>query len=96
LRAFSEVVGQKLPYDDLAQVRARLEQVNPAFARLDVLPRFGAGDLTGPESGGVALDTAAFAPAVADYWGTDPISRASPTMAACRDAIGPALAQAAE
>jgi NADH-quinone oxidoreductase subunit G len=65
-------------------------------ARLDVLPRFGAGELSGPESGGVALGAAAFVPAVADYWGTDPISRASPTMAACRDTIGPALAQAAE
>jgi len=96
LRAFSELVGHTLPYDDLAQVRARLERVNPVFARLDVLPRFGAGELSGPESGGVALGAAAFVPAVADYWGTDPISRASPTMAACRDAIGPALAQAAE
>ena len=41
LRAFSDVIGKTLPYDDLARVRARLEQVNPVFGRVDFLPRFG-------------------------------------------------------
>ena len=31
----------QLPYDTLAALRARLEQVNPVFARVDILPRFG-------------------------------------------------------
>ncbi len=38
LRAFSEVTGHRLPYDTLEALRARLEQVNPAFSRVGFLP----------------------------------------------------------
>ncbi len=48
LRAFSEHVGHKLPYDTIEALRARLELVNPVFARVDILPRFGISDTTGP------------------------------------------------
>ncbi|MBV9250052.1 MAG: NADH-quinone oxidoreductase subunit G, partial [Acetobacteraceae bacterium] len=34
LRAFSELVGHRLPYDDIDAVRAGLEQVNPVFGRI--------------------------------------------------------------
>ena len=34
LRAFSAVVGKTLPYDTIEALRARLEQVNPVFARI--------------------------------------------------------------
>ena len=37
-----------------------------------------------------------FAPAVANYYQTDPISRASPTMAACTETLAGAPALAAE
>ena len=83
LRAFSAVAGQTLPYDTIEQVRARLEQVNPVFGRVDFLPRFGCTDLTGPSGDPTALSDAAFEPAIANYHQTDAISRASPTMAAC-------------
>ena len=33
LRAASEVLGKRLPYDALDGVRARLAEVNPVFAR---------------------------------------------------------------
>jgi NADH-quinone oxidoreductase subunit G len=96
LRAFSDVIGRRLPYDDLDAVRARLEQVNPVFARLDILPRFGSSDQTGPAGDGGALGTAPFASPIGNYYQTDPISRASPTMAECTAIHAPALAQAAE
>jgi NADH-quinone oxidoreductase subunit G len=83
LRAFSEMVGHKLPYDTLDALRARLEQVNPVFGRLGFLPRFGSTDQTGPSGDPAALSDAPFSPAIANYYQTDPISRASPTMAAC-------------
>jgi NADH-quinone oxidoreductase subunit G len=83
LRAFSEVVGHTLPYDDLAALRRRLEQVNPVFGRVGFLPRFGCSDLTGPAGDPAAVSAAPFVPAVTDYYQTDPISRASPTMAEC-------------
>ena len=93
LRAFSAVVGKPLPYDTLEQLRARLEQVAPVFGRLDVLPRFGCADTEGPAGapagGGAALDAAPFRPWLETYYRTDPISRASPTMAACVAEIAP-------
>jgi NADH-quinone oxidoreductase subunit G len=93
LRAFSQVVGRPLPYDDLAALRARLEQVNPVFARLDFLPRFGCADHSGPAGDPAMLADAPFVAAIADYYRTDPISRASPTMAECSAVITvPALA----
>jgi NADH-quinone oxidoreductase subunit G len=97
LRAFSAVVGKTLPYDSLAALRARLEQVNPVFSRLDILPRFGAADLSAPAGDAAAFGSAPFVPAVPNYYQTDPISRASPTMAECTETyVAPARAQAAE
>jgi NADH-quinone oxidoreductase subunit G len=83
LRAFSEVVGHTLPYDTIDALRVRLEQVNPVFGRVGFLPRFGCTDQSGPSGDPAALSDAPFEPAIANYYQTDPISRASPTMAAC-------------
>jgi NADH-quinone oxidoreductase subunit G len=93
LRAFSQTIGLALPYDDLEALRARLEQISPVFSRLGFLPRFGCSDHSGPAGDPTMLSEAAFAPAVTDYYQTDPISRASPTMHACSAALtAPALA----
>jgi NADH-quinone oxidoreductase subunit G len=83
LRALSEMVGRALPYDDLDAVRMRLDQVNPVFGRLNYLPRFGCSDPAGPAGEPLRLGDAAFMPTFETYWQTDPISRASPTMAEC-------------
>ena len=96
LRALSERLGHTLPYDSIDALRARLEQTHPVFGRLDQLPRFGITDTSGPASGGVALGDAPFRPAVPNYYRTDPISRASPTMAECTETLRPAMAVAAE
>jgi NADH-quinone oxidoreductase subunit G len=96
IRAFSAVIGKTLPYDDLPALRARLEQVNPVFARVDILPRFGCTDPSGPAGDASALRTAPFEPVIDNYYQTDPISRASPTMAECTATYVAALAQAAE
>jgi NADH-quinone oxidoreductase subunit G len=93
LRAFSQAIGMPLPYDDLPALRERLETVNPVFARIGFLPRFGCTDHSGPAGDPTMLSDAAFEPAVADYYLTDPISRASPTMAECSAVFAtPALA----
>jgi NADH-quinone oxidoreductase subunit G len=83
LRAFSETIDRRLPYDDLTALRARLEKVNPVFGRLNSLPRFGCSDRAPPAGDPTTLNDAPFVPAVANYYQADPISRASPTMAAC-------------
>jgi NADH-quinone oxidoreductase subunit G len=96
VRALSTRLGHTLPYDTIEALRARLEQVNPVFAQLGFLPRFGGTDLAGPAAGIVALDAAPFVPMIRHYHQTDAISRASPTMAACVAALEPTPALAAE
>ena len=97
IRAFSAVAGKTLPYDSIEALRARLEQTNPVFARVDILPRFGCTDLTGPAGDASAVAAAPFVSTVPNYYQTDPISRASPTMAECTETFAPpARAAAAE
>jgi NADH-quinone oxidoreductase subunit G len=97
LRAFSDMVGHTLPYDTLEALRTRLEQMNPAFGRIGFLPRFGCTDQSGPAGDPAALSDAPFEPIITNYYQTDPISRASPTMAACTASFAAApLVAAAE
>ncbi len=91
IRAFSAIVGKTLSYDTIDALRSRLEQVNPVFARIGYLPRFGCSDLTGPMGDPTMLSDTPLVSAVANYYVTDPISRASPTMAACVEAQGPSV-----
>ena len=95
LRAFSDVLGKALPYDDLDSVRAHLERANPVFARAG-LPRFGANDRSGPAGGDGALSHTPFLHGVSDYYQTNSISRASLTMAECSRTYGAPVAVAAE
>jgi NADH-quinone oxidoreductase subunit G len=95
LRAFSAVIGKTLPYDTIAALRARLVAVNPVFGTVDNFTRLATTDTAGPANHGGPLSSAPFAYAIADYYQTDPISRASPTMQACTETYVPVL-QAAE
>jgi NADH-quinone oxidoreductase subunit G len=93
LRAFSAVIGKTLPYDTIEALRQRMEQINPVFDRVGFLPRFGCSDHTGPTGDPALLSDLPFASSVANYYVTDPISRSSPTMAACVEAqAAPVLA----
>jgi NADH-quinone oxidoreductase subunit G len=79
LRALSDVLGRKLPYDSLAQLRGHLVERYPHFAERDEAPAARWGTFGG--DGKVAATP--FAYPIADFYLTDPISRASPTMAQC-------------
>jgi NADH-quinone oxidoreductase subunit G len=95
LRAFSDVLGKALPYDDMDAVRAHLERANPVFARAG-LPRFGATDRTGPAVGEAAMAKTPFMPAITDYYLTNSMTRASQTMAECSRLYAAPVAIAAE
>jgi NADH-quinone oxidoreductase subunit G len=84
VRALSEKLGRKLPYDTLADVRKRLVAVAPSFGAPDVLQPAATGAFGRPG----ALDKAPFVYPIRDYYMTDPISRASKTMAECSRVIG--------
>jgi len=79
VRALSPHLGHKLPYDNLDQVRARLAAVNPVFGTRDVVTPAAWGNFG---AGGTA-SAAPFESPIANYYMTDPISRASETMAKC-------------
>jgi NADH-quinone oxidoreductase subunit G len=95
IRALSAYLGHALPYDTLAQLREHLAQTYPIFGRIDEMRRLAGTDQAAPAGDVAALGSEAFVPVLANYYQTDPISRASPTMAACVAAHYPAL-EAAE
>ncbi|MGK2739902.1 NADH-quinone oxidoreductase subunit NuoG [Tepidicaulis sp. LMO-SS28] len=79
LRALSDVLGHKLPYDSVAQLQAALVEEVPSFGMRDVKPE--AGDL--PEGAVGQMTDAPFQNAVRDFYFTNPIARASKVMAEC-------------
>jgi len=83
IRALSEMLAKTLPYDDIAQVRARLAAVNPAFTALNQ-PLKAEWKSFGTEG---KADKAPFAVAVENFYQTDSVTRASKTMAACTAAF---------
>ena len=81
LRALSGAIGRPLAFDSLAELRRRLRDAHPSFAETDRLAPAGWGEFGEPGP----VDAAPFAYPIADFYRTDPISRASATMAECSD-----------
>jgi NADH-quinone oxidoreductase subunit G len=81
LRALSGAIGRPLPFDTLAELRRRMWQAHPILAETDrATPApWGAFGEPGP------VDPTPFAYPISDYYRTDPISRASHTMARCSE-----------
>ena len=81
LRALSDPLGAKLPFDSLSGLRAALAAAHPHLVKFDVIAP--------AEVGGFASITAAaptstaFASPVEDFYLTNPIARASRVMADC-------------
>jgi NADH-quinone oxidoreductase subunit G len=85
LRALSEVMGRPLPYDSLGALRQKMIADHSAFGQVDYAP--GASDAPtfavsklGNE-GKISSDP--FKSPITDFYLTNPISRASKTMAEC-------------
>jgi NADH-quinone oxidoreductase subunit G len=82
-RALSEAIGKKLPFDDIAGLRAKMCAEYPLFAHVDEKPNAEWADF------GVAgkVSKNGFIHAIKDFWGTNPIARSSETMDECRAAM---------
>jgi NADH-quinone oxidoreductase subunit G len=83
IRALSDVLGKKLPYDSLAALRQAIFKAVPHLMRLDQIE---AGDVAGLKtlagrSGEV--EKVPFKTSVEDFYLTNPIARASAVMAEC-------------
>jgi NADH-quinone oxidoreductase subunit G len=79
LRALSDAVGCSLPFETLADVRARLREVNEVFAERDVAEVAPWGGFGEPGT----LSPEPFSSPITNFYMTNAISRASVTMAEC-------------
>jgi NADH-quinone oxidoreductase subunit G len=91
-RALSAVLGAPLPYDDLAGLRARIAAEWPHLA--GGAPVASAASRWAVPAGGAVAGPITLA--FGNYYLTNPIARASETMAACVAEILPVVAEAAE
>ena len=90
LRALSDVLGCKLPYDTLGALRQALYAAHPHMMKLDQIAAGNGADIEKlGKLGGTAEKSALVSP-VSNFYFTNPIARASAVMAECS-----ALAQGA-
>ncbi|MCC0035997.1 MAG: NADH-quinone oxidoreductase subunit G [Hoeflea sp.] len=96
LRALSDVLGKKLPYDSLVALRAALYAEYPHFAEIDMISTGDSGAIAAIAKKAGRMNKSAFASAVKDFYLTNPIARASAVMAECSALAKTAKAVAAE
>jgi NADH-quinone oxidoreductase subunit G len=84
VRALSGALGRPLPFDSLDQLRRGMTEAHPVLAAVDRVAPAAWGSFG--EDGAVAATP--FAYPIGDFYRTDPISRASATMADCSAVIG--------
>ncbi|XP_010551692.1 PREDICTED: NADH dehydrogenase [ubiquinone] iron-sulfur protein 1, mitochondrial-like [Tarenaya hassleriana] len=83
IRALSEIVGVKLPYESLDGIRARIETVAPNLVRVDEREPSGFGPGLKPECKEKTMRSKPFEPVVENFYMTNSVTRASKIMAQC-------------
>jgi NADH-quinone oxidoreductase subunit G len=83
LRALSDVLGKKLPYDSLAALRQALYNAHPHMMRLGQIAPGEPADIQKLAALGGTADKSPFRSGIADFYFTNPIARASAVMAEC-------------
>lgn len=96
LRALSDVLGHKLPFDSLGQLRTKLYSEFPHLARIDEIEAGDPDDVARIAGTGGRTGKSAFASPVKDFYLTNPIARASAVMAECSQLAAGGFRQAAE
>ena len=81
IRALSERLDAKLPFDSMSALRAGLYRQHPHFAALDQIAAGQAADIEALAREEHPLADAPFGAALDDFYQTNPIARASATMA---------------
>ncbi|KZT65005.1 Ndufs1, NADH-ubiquinone oxidoreductase 75kD subunit (775) [Daedalea quercina L-15889] len=93
IRALSELLGAPLPYDDVLSLRDRMWEISPTLVRYDTLEHTSvdvalAGLKTlAAATASAKVSGAPFVKPISNFYQTDPISRASVTMAHCTRAF---------
>jgi NADH-quinone oxidoreductase subunit G len=83
LRALSDVLGKKLPYDSLVALRQTLYKAHPHMMRLGQIAPGEPADIQKLAALGGIADKSPFRSSIADFYFTNPIARASAVMAEC-------------
>lgn len=96
IRALSDVLGKRLPFDSLGALRQAIFKAVPHLMRIDQIEAGSAADLTTLAGKGGSADKAAFKVVVEDYYLTNPIARASAVMAECSRLASGQMLTAAE
>ena len=101
IRALSEVLGVPLPYDTIGEVRARLSELAPSLTKYDVVEKanFMSSAMTlasANKSKVGSVPVSSPQTELRHYYMTDPITRASPTMAKCVKATANPISDMAE
>ncbi len=96
IRALSDILGKKLPYNSLAALRQAIFKAAPHLMRLDQIEAGNAADIKALAGRGGNLEKAPFVASVEDFYLTNPIARASAVMAECSRLASGKMLTAAE
>jgi NADH-quinone oxidoreductase subunit G len=96
IRALSEALGKRLPYDSLSALRQAMFRSAPHLMRLDQIEPGKAADLKALAGRGGTMEKVAFKSPVEDFYLTNPIARASAVMAECSRLASGKMLNAAE
>jgi NADH-quinone oxidoreductase subunit G len=96
LRALSDHLGARLPYDSLAELRRAVYEKHPHLALIDTVEPANPSAIEKLAGRGGKVDKAPFVNAVRDFYLTNPIARASAVMAECSALASRKFATAAE
>ncbi len=83
IRALSDLLAKKLPYDSLAALRQAIFKAVPHLMRLDQIEAGNAADLKTLAGHSSEVEKMPFKASVEDFYLTNPIARASAVMAEC-------------
>jgi NADH-quinone oxidoreductase subunit G len=96
IRALSDVVGNKLPYDSLSALRQAIFKAAPHLMRVDQIEAGRSADIDALAGKGGSVEKTPFKSSVEDYYLTNPIARASAVMAECSRLASGQMLTAAE
>jgi NADH-quinone oxidoreductase subunit G len=96
IRALSDVLGKKLPYDSLSALRQAIFKATPHLMRIDRIETGHADAIGTLAAKGGRVDKTPFRSPVEDFYLTNPIARASAVMAECSRLASGQMLTAAE
>ena len=96
IRALSDVLGKRLPYDSLPALRQAIFKAAPHLMRVDRIEAGKAADIKALAAKGGNVEKAPFKASVDDYYLSNPIARASAVMAECSRLASGKILTAAE